>query len=120
MLKELEPWCSDIYGDWVGHKGFSVNSYIEQEQPNTQFNIEKRIHSNHINATNDIIVRFDVTKLTSDNFQTIVNLSEILRDSGEIGMMSHDIFDFEIRSLKDYSKELITVTKETHTYKGKT
>ena len=19
MLKELEPWCSDIYGDWVGH-----------------------------------------------------------------------------------------------------
>ena len=35
-------------------------------------------------------------------------------------MMSHDIFDFEIRSLKDYSKELITVTKETHTYKGKT
>ena len=30
ILKQLEPWCSDIYGDWVGHKGYGVNQYIEE------------------------------------------------------------------------------------------
>jgi hypothetical protein len=107
MLKELEPWCSDIYGDWVGHKGFGVNKYIEEEQPNTQFNLKKRVHSDHMNPTNDIIIRFDVEKLTSENFQIIVNLSEILKESGEIGVMELEIFELEIRSLKTYEKELI-------------
>jgi len=107
MLKELEPWCSDIYGDWVGHKGFGVNKYIEEEQPNTQFNLKKRLHSDHMNPTNDIIIRFDAEKLTSENFQIIVNLSEILKESGEIGVMELEIFELEIRSLKTYEKELI-------------
>ena len=107
MLKELEPWCSDIYGDWVGHKGFGVNKYIEEEQPNTQFNLKKRVHSDHMNPTNDIIIRFDAEKLTSENFQIIVNLSEILKESGEIGVMELEIFELEIRSLKTYEKELI-------------
>tara|TARA_B100000035_G_C20717298_1_gene429680 strand:- start:125 stop:544 length:420 start_codon:yes stop_codon:yes gene_type:complete len=107
LLKELEPWCSNIYGDWVGHKGFGVNAYIEEEQQNTQFDLKKRIHSNHTNPTNDIIVRFDAEKLTSQNFQIIVNLSEILSDSGEIGTMQLEIFDLEIKSLKTYEKDLI-------------
>ena len=34
----FRTWCSNIYGDWVGHKGFLVNKYIEQEQPNTDLN----------------------------------------------------------------------------------
>jgi hypothetical protein len=50
MLKELEPWCSDIYGDWVGHKGFGVNDYIKKEQPDTQFDLKKKIHSDHFEA----------------------------------------------------------------------
>ena len=107
MLKELEPWCSDIYGDWVGHKGFGVNKYIDEEQSNTDFNLKKKIHSQHMNPTNNIIVRFDCQKLTAQNFQIIVNISEILSDSAEIGKMQHEIFDFEIKSLKTYEKELI-------------
>ena len=43
MLKELEPWCSDIYGDWLGHKGYGVNKYIEEEQKDTQFDLSKKI-----------------------------------------------------------------------------
>lgn len=120
MLKELEPWCSDIYGDFVGHKGFGVNNYIEEEQQNTQFDLKKRIHSDHTEPTNDIRVSFDASELTPENFQTIVNLAEILKDSGEVGTMYTNIFAFEILKIKDYSKELIPVKKETHTYKGKT
>jgi len=111
ILKELEPWCSDIYGDWVGHKGYGVNKYIEEEQPNTQFDLKKKIHSYHIEASNDVIVEFDCTKLTPQNFQVIVNLSDILKDSGEIGEMEYDIFKITINKLKTYEKDLIEINK---------
>ena len=109
MLKELEPWCSDIYGDWVGHKGFGVNKYIDEEQPNTQFNLKKKLHSTHSEPKNDIIVEFDATKLTPDNFQILVELSSILKESGEVGEMEYDIFKFKIKSMDTYEKELINV-----------
>tara|TARA_B100001250_G_C19794054_1_gene787936 strand:- start:148 stop:1365 length:1218 start_codon:yes stop_codon:yes gene_type:complete len=109
LLKEIEPWCSDIYGDWVGHKGFGVNKYIENEQPNTQFDLSKKIHSDHTKPKNDVVVRFDASKLNNDNFQIIVKLSDILQQSGEVGEMELEIFKFEIKKLKTYEKELINV-----------
>ena len=69
----LEPWCSDIYGDWVGHKGFHVNKYIEEEQPNTTYNLKKKIHTQHTNPTNDIIIRFDCDRLTQDSWNILQN-----------------------------------------------
>ena len=107
MLKELEPWCSDIYGDWVGHKGFGVNKYIEEEQPNTKYELGSKIHSNHIEPINDVVLRFDCQLLNASNFQVLVNLSEILQDSGEVGEMELEIFKLEIKSLNTYEKELI-------------
>ena len=109
LLKELEPWCSDIYGDWVGHKGFGVNKYVEEEQPNTQFDLKKKIHSDHIEPKNNVIVQFDCRFLTPQNFQILVNLSEILQESGELGVMELEIFKFHINSLETYEKELINV-----------
>ena len=107
MLKELEPWCSDIYGDWVGHKGYGANGYIKDEQKNTLIDLSKKIHSDHIEPKNDIVVRFDTNQLNVNNFQIIVKLSDIIQDSGEIGEMEFDIFKFNIKSMKTYEKELI-------------
>ena len=107
MLKELEPWCSDIYGDWVGHKGYGVNGYIKEEQPNTQFDLSKKIHSEHIEPKNDVVVEFDCNKLNSNNFQILVELSSILKESGEVGEMELEVFKLKIQSLKTYEKELI-------------
>ena len=107
MLSELEPWCSDIYGDWVGHKGYGVNKYIEKEQKDTQFDLSKRIHSDHIEPTNNVIVKFDCRFLTSNNFPILMNLSEMLQDSGQLGEMEYDIFKFHIKSLDSYEKDLI-------------
>ncbi len=115
MLKELEPWCSDIYGDWVGHKGFGVNQYIEDEQPNTKYLLGSRIHSDHIEPVNDVVVKFDCQMLNTNNFQILVNLSSILQDSGEIGTMELEIFKLEIKSLNTYEKELI-YSKHTEGY----
>ncbi len=109
MLKEIEPWCSDIYGDWVGHKGYGVNGYIKEEQPNTKFDLSKKIHSQHIEPKNDVVVEFDCNLLSPQNFQIIVNLSDILKDSGEVGELALEIFKFKIKKLEDYSKDLINV-----------
>ena len=101
MLKELEPWCCDMYGD------FDAKKYIEFEQPDTQFNLSNKIHKRETKPINDVVVSFDCNKLTPDNFQIIVNLSQMLQDSGEVGEMEYDIFKFKINSLKSYEKELI-------------
>jgi glycosyltransferase involved in cell wall biosynthesis len=110
-LRALEPWCSDIYGDFVGHKGFHVNKYIEEEQPDTDFKLSKRIHSQHMNPSNDIVVHIDCSKLNQQNFQILTQLSEILQDSGEIGELELDIFSIKVKNLKTYEKELIVCEK---------
>ena len=109
MLRELEPWCSDIYGDWVGHKGLGANDYIKKEQPDTQFDLSKKIHSQHIEPKNDVVVEFDCNLLSPQNFQILVNLSQILQESGEVGEMELEIFKFDIKSLDSYEKELVNV-----------
>ena len=107
MLYELEPLCNVIYL----HAGSDyMNEYREEEQPNTSFDLNERIKlygNNKISNIHDICVEFDASKLNNENFQVLVNLSEMLKDSGEIGEMEFDIFKFYIKSLKTYEKNLI-------------
>jgi len=56
-----------------------------------------------------VVVRFDASKLNQSNFQILVNLSEILQQSGEVGEMELEIFEFYINKLDTYEKELINV-----------
>ena len=107
MLRELEPWCSKIYLD---SRSNYLYDYRREEQPNTQFNLDERIKlygTSKVSELHDICVEFDCKKLTPDNFQIIVNLSEILQQSGEIGEMEYDIFKFYIKSLETYEKNLV-------------
>ena len=65
-----------------------------------------------IRLDNDIVVEFDASKLTNDNFQFLTCLPEVLQDSGEIGeVMEYDIFEIVINSLKTYEKDLIVWKK---------
>ena len=101
LLHELEPWCSTIYTDW----GFK--SYIDTEQKNTMYDLNKRVFSIFSEPDNDIIIRFDAKELTNENIKFITQLPMILKDSGEIGIMEYDIFEIEIKSLKTYEEDLI-------------
>tara|TARA_A100001515_G_scaffold145079_1_gene151824 strand:- start:3365 stop:4561 length:1197 start_codon:yes stop_codon:yes gene_type:complete len=103
MIKELEPWCSTLYVDC------DYNEYVKEEQKDTAFDLFDRIKPYDNEKNNEILVSFDATKLTADSFQVIINLSEILRDSGEEGHMEYDIFTFHINSLNRYEKDLIFV-----------
>ena len=50
------------------------------------------------------MVRFDCERLDNEQFQIIQNLSEILQDSGEIGVSEVGIFNIEIQSLNQQKR----------------
>jgi len=82
------------------------------EQSNTSFDLSKRVltieHNDPI-AENNIVVEFDGTKLTNENFQLLQRLPEIIHDSGEIGQFELDIFKLTINSLETYEHTLIKI-----------
>jgi len=103
VLYELEPWCSTIYVDSP-----LVNKYIEQEQSETDFDLRKRVVPLMHEHTNDIIVEFNAREFTSDSFNIITSLSEILaNDELEIGEFELGIFTITINKIKTYEKNLI-------------
>ena len=81
--------------------------YLKTEQEDTTYNLNERIYSVQSEKQNDILVRFDGRQLTNEGFQFLTQLSEILKDSGEIGEMEFDIFKITINRLKTYEKDLI-------------
>ena len=104
LLRELEPFCSTVYADkdW--------KTYIEEEQPNTMYDLQERVKSRiENNPDNDIIVEFEANELTNVNFHYIANLSQILANDEQLGIgeFDLDIFEITIKNLKTYEKENI-------------
>lgn len=108
VLEALEPWCDRIYIEDAMQ--VITSHYIEQEQPKTRFDLTRRVLHIEYNAPsdeNDIIVAFDATRLTQQNFQYIQQLAEIIQESGDIGEFEIDIFKISIYSMETYEKNLI-------------
>lgn len=108
LLEILEPWCDRIYIE--NNIQLLTSQYIDKEQSNTKFDLKKRVlilENNDPIGENDIIIEFDATKLTNDNFQLIQQLPEIIQSSGEIGTFELDIFKIIINSLETYEQNLI-------------
>jgi len=107
LLYTLEPWCSKIYIE----TDVPIIDYVSNEQKNTLYNLQSKVWYMPKNAAvsmlHDIIVEFDASQLTEENFQFITQIPEIIQDSGEVGEMKYDIFKMTITSLKTYEKELI-------------
>ena len=102
LLQALEPFCSTIYVDTI------FTDYINIEQPNTLYDLTKRIYSIHSEKQNDIEIRFDGSKLTNENFTLIQQMPEIFtNDKLETGSFELDIFEIQINKIKTYEKDLI-------------
>ena len=107
MLAALEPWCSTIYID--DEMQVLTTHYLDAEQKNTKFDLSKRIKdSKHSTPNNDIVIKFDGRQLSNDNFQLLVQLPEIIAESGEVGDFELDIFKVSIYSTERYEQKLIT------------
>jgi glycosyltransferase involved in cell wall biosynthesis len=102
-LMLLEPWCDTIYTD------VPYDRYIQAEQKNTKFNLKKKLKRYEDQKTNDVIVEFDASKLTTQNFEFFNMLQLMLEDSGVIGSVEFDIFKLKVNNLKDYGRGLIDI-----------
>jgi glycosyltransferase involved in cell wall biosynthesis len=110
ILNNLEPWCDRIYIESQD----IVNTYIEKEQLNTSFDLAKRVFplaSNKPEWENDIVVEFNATQLTQQNFQLLIQMSSIIKESGEVGEFELDIFKITINHLEEYQNNLIFILK---------
>jgi len=104
ILYELEPWCSAIYVETP-----IISDYIEEEQPNTLFDLRQRVNSKMNNVTNDIEVEFNARQFTPEQFNYIAQLPEILSNDEEleVGEFELGIFTITVNKIKTYEEELI-------------
>jgi len=106
-LAFLEPICDTIY---ISDADI-IKDYVKYEQPNTYFDLKERIKHTSENKNNDILVEFDLKKLTSSDFQIIQQFPEIIKQSGQIGNLQLGFFSFKIFSMKSKEKDMILPIK---------
>ena len=86
-------------------------NYITKEQPNTSFDLTKRVLPFNNEKNNEVLITIGNT-FTQQDFQYIQQLSEILEDSGEpgfhgeLGNITVEIFE----KMNTYEKELICIS----------
>ena len=101
LLELLEPMCDRIYVDEVFEIGRAWD-YVEIESEHTNYDLSKRIafiKNQTPSDYEDIIIEFDAKRLTNDNFQFLFHLGDIIKESGDVGIMEWDIFRIEINNL---------------------
>ena len=104
LMAALEPWCSVIYSDVDPN---DIDSYIKVEQPNTLYDLTERVRYITEDKDSDVVIEFDGSKWKDEHSGFINNLTQILKDSGEVGTMDYEIFTLYIEKLETYEKELI-------------
>ena len=103
LLRVLEPWCNTIYTDLLQEK---VDSYIQQEQPNTAYDLRKRITNR---ATSDVAVRIDGKTFNSQDFQYIQMLPDILKENQAVGKFQLGNMELAVERLVEYQDQLINL-----------
>ena len=106
FLEVLEPWCSSILID--DEMQVLTSHYVDKEQKNTLFKLDERIKSTPFESlNNEIIVTIDRETFTQQDFQIIQQLSEIIKDSGEVGKFQLGNLFIEIKQMNEYQNNLI-------------
>ena len=103
LISTLELFASTIYVDCP------YLDYIKTEQPNTKFDLNKRIKNINEPKTNSILIEFDAIQLNQNNFQLLQQLPQIILESGGLGIFELDIFKLDISGMDRLEKYLIEV-----------
>jgi GT2 family glycosyltransferase len=100
ILAALEPFCDRIYID--DDMQVITIAYIESEQPNTRYDLTKRVlitSHNDAHGENDIIVELDAKQLDQNSFGLIQQLPEIITQTDEHGVYELGPLKITINSL---------------------
>ena len=105
MIRLLEPWCQYM----VVPAREELLQYIEEEQPNTDYQLDKKLHTDiPKNPIYDIKVVFDPTKFNQQSFNILQKLPDIIKDSGSEGdRFELDIFDIWIEQMIEHQENNI-------------
>jgi glycosyltransferase involved in cell wall biosynthesis len=110
ILRLLEPWCDVIY--IKDEMQVLTTHYMDEEQPNTKFDLAKRIKPiEHSIPNENIQVYLDRVTFNQQDFNIIQQLPEIIQDSGEIGVFELGNFQIKINNLETFEKDLIFIDK---------
>ena len=105
LIEALEIWCSTMY---VEETDDAIRKYyIVKEQPNTSFDLREKIKPYNNEKNNEILVEIDGKNFSDGDYQYIVNLSEIIQDSGEIGGFELGNLKINIIQMNEYQNKLI-------------
>ena len=104
-IRQLEPFCQYM----VVPARDEILQYIEEEQPNTDYQLDKKLHTDiPNNPIYDIKVVFNPWELTQQSFQILTQLPKIIKDSGEEGQrVQLDIFDRWIEQMIEHQEDNI-------------
>jgi hypothetical protein len=108
LLSALEPWCDRIYID--DEMQVLTSHYMDSEQPNTKFDLTKRIMTTTYNNPHEydgVVVELDRRTFTQQDFAYIQQLAEIIQDSGEAGEFQLGNLRITIHNLESREKELV-------------
>lgn len=111
ILSALEPWCDRIYID--DDMQVLTSHYIDSEQPNTNFDLTKRvlhIGYNDPHGENDIVIDIDANKFTQQDYILIENIANIIQSSGTEGTFQLGNFQVTIYSMDTYEKTLVNIS----------
>jgi len=104
-IRLLEPWCCYM----VVPDRELIQQYIEEEQPNTDYDLSKKLHTDiPNNPIYDIKLVFDANDITQRSFNIIQKLPDIIKDSGSEGeRFELDIFDIWIEQMVEKQRNNI-------------
>jgi len=103
VLETLEPWCDRIYVE-------NKFDYIQKEQPNTKFDLSKRVMTIGLNdpqSENDIVIEIDANKFNQRSFELLQQLPLIIKESGDIGTFELEDLKITINQMEEKQNDLI-------------
>jgi glycosyltransferase involved in cell wall biosynthesis len=107
LLKALEPWCSTIY--IKDDMQVITIAYFEEEKNNTIYDLSKRVLPYDNEKNNEILVEIDANIFNEEDFKVIMQLPEILKDSGSVGSFQLNNIKVEIIQMNEYQSTLIKI-----------
>ena len=103
----LEPLCNNI---GIENRHLFIDEYLKIEQEHTPFNLSQKI-INYNNINNKVIVEFDIKRMSQQSFNVLLQLPDIIKESGEIGEFELDVFKVTIKDMRTYENDLIIAKK---------
>jgi glycosyltransferase involved in cell wall biosynthesis len=105
VLEFFEHWADNIF---VDIEESDIESYIQNEQKNTNTNLRDKI--NNTTIKNDIEVFVNINEMTQESINFVIDFTQIL-DSNEleVGEYQFNVFKIKVNNVKYYDDTLINV-----------